>query len=179
MDEGRLTDSLGRTVSFRNTVVIMTSNLGTRDIKDINAIGFGSDAFTGDYFAMKGKVMEEVKHLFNPEFLNRLDETVVFHSLTKDDLLEIVKLQLKKIKLRLAEQAIAIEFTDRMVTRIITDGYEPRFGARPIHRAIQRLVEDPLAEELLKGAIKEGDLVEVDHSGEETVFTPSKLPSAV
>jgi ATP-dependent Clp protease ATP-binding subunit ClpC len=179
MDEGRLTDSLGRTVSFRNTVVIMTSNLGTRDIKDINAIGFGSDAFTGDYFAMKGKVMEEVKRLFNPEFLNRLDETVVFHSLSKDDLREIVKLQLKKIKLRLAEQAIAIEFTDRLIERVITDGYEPKFGARPIQRAIQRLVEDPLAEELLKGAIKEGDLVEVDHTGEETVFTQSKLPSAV
>ncbi|HDR06510.1 MAG TPA: ATP-dependent Clp protease ATP-binding subunit [Candidatus Coatesbacteria bacterium] len=179
MDEGRLTDSLGRTVSFRNTVVIMTSNLGTRDIKDINAIGFGSDAFAGDYFAMKGKVMEEVKRLFNPEFLNRLDETVVFHSLTKDDLREIVKLQLKKIKLRLAEQTIAIEFTDRLLEKVIADGFEPKFGARPIQRAIQRLVEDPLAEELLKGAVKEGEVVEVDYTDDGTTFTPSKLPSAV
>ena len=179
MDEGRLTDSLGRTVSFRNSVVIMTSNLGTREIKDISAIGFGSDAFTGEYFAMRDKVMAEVKHLFNPEFMNRLDETVVFHALTKDDLREIVMLQLKKIKLRLAEQAIAIEFTDRITKKIITDGYEPKFGARPIQRAIQRLIEDPLAEELLKGNVKGGDLVEVDYSDDETTFTPSRLPSAV
>jgi len=179
MDEGRLTDSLGRTVSFRNSVVIMTSNLGTREIKDISAIGFGSDAFTGEYFAMRDKVMAEVKHLFNPEFMNRLDETVVFHALSRDDLRKIVMLQLKKIKLRLAEQAIAVEFTDRIMEKIIRDGYEPKFGARPIQRAIQRLIEDPLAEELLKGNVKEGDLVEVDYSDDQTTFTQSRLPSAV
>jgi ATP-dependent Clp protease ATP-binding subunit ClpC len=123
--------------------------------------------------------MDEVKRLFNPEFLNRLDETVVFHSLSKDDLREIVQLQLKRIKLRLAEQAIALDFNPAMVEQIIADGYDPKYGARPIQRAIQRLIEDPLADEMLHGNVKEGDLVEIDYVDGEPVFTPSRLPSAV
>ncbi|MBD3400634.1 MAG: AAA domain-containing protein [Candidatus Coatesbacteria bacterium] len=179
LDEGRLTDSFGRTVNFRNTVVILTSNLGTKDIKDINRIGFGGENAESDFFAMRSKVMEEVKRLFNPEFLNRLDETVVFHSLSRDDLREIVQLQLKRIKLRLAEQAIALDFNPAMVEQIIADGYDPKYGARPIQRAIQRLIEDPLADEMLHGNVKEGDLVEIDYVDGEPVFTPSRLPSAV
>ncbi len=179
LDEGRLTDSFGRTVNFRNTVVIMTSNLGTKDIKDINRIGFGGESGQSGFFAMRSKVMEEVKRLFNPEFLNRLDETVVFHSLSREDLHEIVKLQLKRIKARLAEQTVALDFTEAVVERVIEEGYDPKYGARPIQRAIQRLIEDPLADEMLHGRVKEGDLVEIDFVDGSAVFTPSELPSAV
>jgi len=179
LDEGRLTDSLGRTVSFRNTVVIMTSNLGTKEIKDINAIGFGSKATDDQHAAMKDKVLAEVKKRFNPEFINRLDETVVFQSLTKEDLREIAGLQLQLIKHRLAEQAIALDFTEAIIDQIVEEGYDPKFGARPIQRAIQRLVEDPLAEELLRNNINSDDLVLVDWNGEKTIFTPRPLPTTV
>nr|MBN2277771.1 ATP-dependent Clp protease ATP-binding subunit [candidate division Zixibacteria bacterium] len=151
MDDGSLTDSFGRKVDFRNTVVIMTSNIGTRRIRDGKTVGFGSTEADESHDSMKKKVTEELKKIFNPELLNRIDETVVFHSLTLDHIKQIVDILLEDVAKRLADKGISFTLTDDGRNFLAGKGYEPMLGARPLRRAIQKYLEDPLAEELLRG----------------------------
>jgi len=163
MEDGRLTDSKGRTVNFRNTVIIMTSNLGASSIRKDATVGFVTrENEKDDYERMKTKIMEEVKKAFKPEFLNRLDEIIVFHSLNNDQLKEIVSLMINGLIKRLAQQEVEVEVTEAVKEVIIKEGYNPSFGARPLRRAIQNLLEDRLSEELLKETFRKGDKVIVD-----------------
>lgn len=160
LDDGTLTDSFGRHVNFRNTIIIMTSNAGTRDVKK-STLGFSKTCESSDYDAMKGKVTEELKRLFNPEFLNRLDEIVVFNSLTKDSMGSIIDIQIRDLQARLVDRNIKLEVPENVKTFLIEKGFDPIFGARPLKRSIQRFIEDPLSEEFLKGVFQDGSTVEM------------------
>ena len=162
LEDGRLTDSKGRTVDFRNTILIMTSNVGASALKMNKYVGFNIQDEGQDYKNMKGKVMEELKRAFRPEFLNRIDETIVFHSLEKNHLTEIVTLMADQLITRLKEQEIFLELTDAAKEKIAKEGFDPEYGARPIRRALQRHVEDYLSEELLKGNIQKGQHIVLD-----------------
>ncbi|QPM67022.1 ATP-dependent Clp protease ATP-binding subunit [Atribacter laminatus] len=160
LEEGRLTDAQGRPVDFKNTVIIMTSNLGARMISSNVSIGFGNTTDEGcTYEDIKHKVMEEVKRVFVPEFLNRIDELIVFKPLKQEEIEKIVDLMMKETIKRLAEQSITVELTPEARTKIAKEGYDPNFGARPLRRAIQRMVEDPISDLILKGTFKEGDRI--------------------
>lgn len=163
LEEGTITDSLGRKVDFRNTVIILTSNVGAELIKKQNVMGFG--ALSGDsdenYDAMKEKLTEEARKAFKPEFLNRLDDLIVFHMLERKDLVRIVDLEVNKVVDRLAEKQIFMELQDSGKDLLIEKGYDPTYGARPMRRAVERFLEDPLAEKLLRGEIAEGDNISV------------------
>jgi len=161
LEEGRLTDSQGRTVDFRNCVLIMTSNLGTADLRKAN-VGFGKADAQLTYDKMKAKAEEALKQHFRPEFLNRIDETIVFHELTQDEVFQIVDLMMKRIVTQLQGQGLGIELTDAAKHTLAEKGYDPSLGARPLRRAIQRLVEDPLSEKLLWKEFRAGQIVLVD-----------------
>ena len=166
LDEGRLTDAQGKTVDFRNTVIVMTSNAGAERIVEPRSLGFtaANDA-EADYQRMKGNVMEEVKRLFRPEFLNRIDEIIVFHSLTRDDISRILDLQLADIERRLSDtHRLTIRLEESARNYFISKGYQPKYGARPLKRLLQNDLEDLLAEEILKGNIRDGDTVSVSES---------------
>ena len=157
LEDGRLTDSKGRLVDFRNTVLIMTSNVGASELKRNRYVGFNLGDESQDHQDMKSKVMEELKKTFRPEFLNRIDETIVFHSLEKKHMKEIVKLMIEQVQKRVKEQDIAFTITDRAIEKIAEEGFDPEYGARPLRRSIQRNIEDLISEELLKGTIKKGE----------------------
>ncbi|HET7579152.1 MAG TPA: ATP-dependent protease ATP-binding subunit ClpC [Bacillales bacterium] len=162
LEDGRLTDSKGRTVDFRNTVLIMTSNVGARELKRNSHVGFTVDPDgTAEYGEMKDKVMGELKRTFRPEFLNRIDEIIVFHALEKSHLKQIVSLMSDQLKKRLYEQGIQLEMTSKAEEKIAELGYDPEYGARPLRRALQKQIEDRLSEELLKGNIEKGQKVKV------------------
>ena len=166
LEDGRLTDSKGRTVDFRNTVLIMTSNVGAEALRRNKFVGFNiQDTAAQDYKDMKGKVMEELKKAFRPEFLNRIDEIIVFHALERKHLNEIVTLLSDQLIKRLKEQHISIELTPAAREKISDEGYDPEYGARPLKRAIQKHVEDRLSEELLKGTLLTGQhaIIDVEH----------------
>jgi ATP-dependent Clp protease ATP-binding subunit ClpC len=162
LEDGRLTDSKGRTVDFRNTVVIMTSNVGASTLKRNRSLGFAVHNESQKYNDMKSKVMDELKRAFRPEFLNRIDEIIVFHSLEKEHLLRIVSLMAASLKQRLSDQGIEIELTQAALEKITEEGYDPDYGARPLRRALQRKIEDRLSEELLRGNINKGQTVKID-----------------
>lgn len=171
LEDGRLTDSKGRTVDFRNTVLIMTSNVGASQIQKDTGIGFRVNTDEKDsYEAMKRKVTDELKRTFRPEFLNRIDETIVFHALNKGHITQIVDIMLADLSEQLKDQAIQIEVSDKAKELIANRGFDPDFGARPLRRAIQRLVENPLSEEMLKGRFKEGATIYVDAADGQIVF---------
>jgi len=151
MDDGSLTDSFGRKVDFRNTVVIMTSNVGTKQIKNDKSVGFDSEKADDDYESMKKKVTGELKKLFNPELLNRIDSTIIFRALNIDDIKQIVDIEIASVAKRLAERGISFTLTNEARTFLASNGFESMLGARPLKRAIQKYLEDPLAEELLRG----------------------------
>lgn len=153
LDDGYLTDSKGRKVDFRNTIMIMTSNLGATALRDDKSVGFGVKDVTADYKAMQSRILEELKKTFRPEFLNRIDETVVFHSLTKPELREIVKIMAKSVLKRLEAQGVTIKMTAAAMDVVAKAGFDPEYGARPIRRALQTKVEDQLSEALLSGQI--------------------------
>ncbi|MGC8230630.1 ATP-dependent protease ATP-binding subunit ClpC [Pseudobacillus badius] len=176
LEDGRLTDSKGRTVDFRNTVLIMTSNVGADSLRRNKFVGFNIQDDEQDFKDMKGKVMEELKRAFRPEFINRIDEIIVFHALEKKHLKEIVTLMADQLTSRLKEQDIIVDLSERAKEKIADEGYDPEYGARPLRRALQKQVEDRLSEELLKGKVLAGQQVLVDvEDGEFVVKT--KEPS--
>jgi ATP-dependent Clp protease ATP-binding subunit ClpC len=158
LEDGRLTDNTGRVVSFKNTIVVMTSNAGAHVIGSSRSMGFGASqkGEVRDYEAMKESVMKEVKDLFRPEFINRVDELIVFHSLSEAEIRRITELMLKQVADRLEEQEIRLTWDESVTEKLAKDGYDPKFGARPLRRLIQRTVEDTLSEELLSGQIRLG-----------------------
>jgi ATP-dependent Clp protease ATP-binding subunit ClpC len=176
LDDGHLTDSFGRKVNFRNTIIIMTSNLGARDIKR-GGLGFSSHEAGIDYERMERMVNDELKKAFNPEFLNRLDETIVFHPLTQENLERIIEIQLGEVQTRLNERKVTLEPTSEAKALLVEKSFDPMLGARPLRRSIQRLVEDALAEDFLRGKFNEGDTIRIDREGEKLVFTP-RTPEA-
>ena len=160
LDDGRLTDSNGRVVNFSNCVIVMTSNAGAHAINDGRVMGFGGDGSPADYVGMKNRVMEAVKQVFRPEFINRVDELVVFHALTQEEILQIADLMLRQMQKRLSGMGITLSYV-AAVTRLLAEaGYDEKFGARPLRRAIQRQVEDALSEEIISGRLKLGDSVQ-------------------
>ncbi len=157
LDDGRLTDGQGRTVDFKNVIVIMTSNIGSHRILEYKGAYEGTD-----YARMKEAVLGELRQQFRPEFLNRLDEIIVFHSLSEEHLKQIVDIQLMGVRARLEERHIMLELTDAARTRLVRSGYDPTYGARPLKRAIQREIETPLAKQILGGAVRDGQTVYID-----------------
>lgn len=186
LEEGSVTDSLGRKINFRNTIIILTSNVGAASAKRQSTMGFGAMAAdNADYAAMKGKILEEARRQFRPEFLNRFDDISVFRMLERDDLERIVHLEADKLISRLKAKNITLALSSEALNLIIKNGYDPQYGARPMRRAIERLLEDPLAESLLRGDVKPGDKIEaVETDGTETLTflhiqdTPGKAQSA-
>lgn len=168
LDDGRLTDGQGRVVNFKNTVIIMTSNIGSQWIKDL----------AGNEEEMRRLVLEALNAHFRPEFLNRIDEIIIFHTLSQEDLVDIVEIQLRHLAERLAEQKIGLELTDRAKRHLAEEGYDPVYGARPLKRVIQRQLADPLAREVLEGRLSEGDEVIVDLEGGKLVFARSAAKTA-
>ncbi|MCR4443099.1 MAG: ATP-dependent Clp protease ATP-binding subunit [Peptococcaceae bacterium] len=171
MEDGRLTDAKGRTVNFRNTVIIMTSNVGATTLRKEATVGFtAGDTEKDEYRRMKNRIMEEIKKAFRPEFLNRVEDIIVFHPLNQEHLKQIVTLMVNNLIKRLAEQDIIVQVTDSAKELIIKEGYNPTFGARPLRRAIQNLVEDRLSEEMLKATFRKGEQVIVDARDGEIVI---------
>src|SRR5690606_38016791 len=167
LDDGILTDGLGRRVDFRNTIVIMTSNIGVRDLKDFGSgIGFATtSAQQNSDEVMKSTIQNALKKAFSPEFLNRLDDVIVFNSLLKEHIHQIIDLTLGKLFSRLDTLGFKVELTLKAKDYIAEKGYDPQYGARPLNRAIQKYLEDPLAEEILKGEAQEGDVIVADYDG--------------
>ena len=164
LDEGHLTDNYGRVIDFKNTVVIMTSNVGARDITKNKTLGFTSGDSRLSFERMAEKVKEELKNVFNPEFLNRVDDMIVFHPLDRQQIAQIVQIMLKDVRKRLAEEELTLTLTDGGVDFLVKHGYDEAYGARPLRRAIQRYIEDPLSEKILVGEFARGDEIEVDVS---------------
>ncbi|MFN3404228.1 MAG: ATP-dependent Clp protease ATP-binding subunit [Cytophagaceae bacterium] len=173
LDDGILTDGLGRRVDFRNTIIIMTSNIGARDLKDFGAgIGFATKARQEKLDdLMKGTIQSALRKAFSPEFLNRLDDVIVFNSLEREDLHKIIDITLKKVFARINTLGYAIELTEKAKDFLSEKGYDPQYGARPLNRAIQKYLEDPIAEEILKGEAAEGDTLLADYEGKEETLT--------
>lgn len=161
LEDGRLTDSKGRVVDFRNTIIIMTSNVGASELRRNKYVGFTLGDEKQEYKDMKAKVMDELKKAFRPEFLNRIDETIVFHSLEEKHMKDIVILMIKELQKRLKDQDIEFTLTDKAIEKIAKEGFDPEYGARPLRRSIQKNIEDKLSEELLKGTISKGQKVKI------------------
>ncbi len=172
LDDGHITDAQGRKVDFKNTIIIMTSNAGAQAIVDPKHLGFASkEDDSKDYERMKSGVMEEVKRIFKPEFLNRIDETIVFRSLNKEDMKQIVTIQTKEFIARCKEQMdIDVSISSNVKTWIVDKAYDPKYGARPIRRKIQTSLEDPMAEDILEGKIKASDSVKAKIKNDTIVF---------
>ncbi|MDQ3388751.1 MAG: AAA family ATPase, partial [Gemmatimonadota bacterium] len=164
LDEGHLTDNYGRVIDFKNTVIVMTSNLGARDIGKGKGLGFHTSDSTTQYERMEEKIREEIERAFNPEFINRLDDVIVFHSLSREQIGEIILNLLKEVEGRLKEEELSLRLTDDAINFMIEHGYDEKFGARPIRRAIQRYLEDPLSEMILQSDFSPGEQVEVSVS---------------
>ena len=170
LEEGKITDSLGRKIDFRNTIIIMTSNVGADLIRRQTTLGFGAPKLDDNYDVMRDKIMEETKRVFKPEFLNRLDDTIVFHTLTKPDLIQIVDLEVAKVIQRIKAKDILLILEESAKEFLIEKGYDPLYGARPMRRAVERYLEDPLAEELLRGNIKTHENIHVKRDGDKLAF---------
>jgi ATP-dependent Clp protease ATP-binding subunit ClpC len=167
LDDGVLTDSLGRKVDFKNTILVMTSNLGTRFIQKGVSLGFQREGESDHSSRMRGEVLSELKRHFSPEFLNRIDELVVFHQLTKEHLVRIVDILIGELNARLVERGVHLDVSDEVKQWLIDEGFEQQYGARPLRRTIQRCLGDPLSEELIKGRFKDAKKIKVvltDHT---------------
>jgi ATP-dependent Clp protease ATP-binding subunit ClpC len=171
LEEGRLTDSLGRKIDFRNTILIMTSNVGAEILQRNTSMGFGiEDNADNEYEKIREKIIDETKRVFKPEFLNRLNELVIFKSLGREDMMAIVELELRNVSNRLKDQDLNFEFTAAAKLFLIEKGYDEKYGARPLRRAIERHLEDSLAEAILGGEIKPGETIHVDVDGDQLSF---------
>ncbi len=172
LDEGHLTDNYGRVIDFKNTVLIMTSNLGARDISKGGGVGFQQADPQSSYDIMKDKVRQEIERAFNPEFLNRVDDTIVFHPLTKEEIGQIIHILMAEVHKRLEDEGIKMRLTDGAISFLVDEGYNEKFGARPLKRAIQRYLEDPLSEKILQAEFSEGDEIEVsvDPEGQKLIL---------
>ena len=180
LEDGRLTDGQGRIVDFKNTVIVMTSNAGASTLKKQRTLGFGSsDNAEKTYESMKESIMGELKQIFRPEFLNRVDEIIVFHSLEEVDILAVAKLMLGAVANRLSERGVSLDIDESAVELLAKSGFDPQYGARPLRRAIQRMVEDSLSEELLSGSIHMGERVRVAAEGDHLKFTPVSPETAL
>jgi ATP-dependent Clp protease ATP-binding subunit ClpC len=176
LDDGILTDGLGRRVDFRNTIIIMTSNIGVRDLKDFGAgIGFSTSKSENKDEQMRSTIQNALKKAFSPEFLNRLDDVIIFNSLERESLHKIIDLMLVKLFARITSLGYKVELTEKAKDFIAQKGYDPQYGARPLNRAIQRYLEDPVAEEILKGNLAEGEIILADYPGEGDVLTISRV----
>ena len=177
MEDGRLTDSQGRVVDFKNTIIIMTSNIGAQSIMSGPGIGFRELKSDGEtqrsYDSMKNRIMEEMKRTFRPEFLNRVDDVIVFHQLTMDEILRIVDLMLDRVRQQMSHQQMDMEVAQEVRELLAQEGFDPQFGARPLRRAVQRLIEDPLSEEILLGRFVSGDTIRVEIEDGRVFFTKS------
>ena len=182
LEEGKITDSLSRKIDFRNTIIIMTSNIGAELIKKSSVMGFGSSGKDEQaYDVMKDKILGEAKRVLKPEFVNRLDDLIVFHTLGKPELLTIVDLEIKKVAARIKNKEITIILDEKAKNLLIEKGYDPQYGARPMRRAVERYLEDPMAEEILRGNLKAGDTTNVSAENGKLTFapaTPSKAEPA-
>jgi ATP-dependent Clp protease ATP-binding subunit ClpC len=178
LDDGQLTDSLGRKVDFKNTILIMTSNIGARDIKASKGFGFSEETVGDKYKLMKNTIDEAIKRVFNPEFLNRIDDTIVFHQLTKEDIMKIIDIQVKDLFKRMSTMNITIELSKQAKEFLSEKGYDQLYGARPLRRALQKYVEDPIAEEILKQKFPEGSVIKVklNKKKDELLFTTGSQP---
>jgi len=162
LDDGRLTDGKGRTVDFKNSIIIMTSNIGSSEIRD----------FAGkDEEAMKKSVMESLRYHFRPEFLNRLDDIIIFHALDREQIKQIVDIQISRLNKRLADNKLELELDSGARDMIAAEGFDPAFGARPLKRAIQRLIENPLATQILAGSFQPGDTIKASPDGDHLKFS--------
>ncbi|HXT40573.1 MAG TPA: AAA family ATPase, partial [Candidatus Angelobacter sp.] len=170
LEEGKLTDSVGRVVDFRNTIVLLTSNVGAETIRKQTTIGFTAASEENSYERMKEKILDEAKKAFRPEFLNRLDDVIVFRALNRPDLIQILDLEVKKVMERLKGKKIQLQLDDKANDLLVEKGYDPIYGARPMRRAVERYLEDPLAEEILKGHLHENDPIHVTVEGDKLVF---------
>ncbi|MDE5639352.1 MAG: AAA family ATPase, partial [Odoribacter sp.] len=163
LDDGQLTDSLGRKVDFKNTIVIMTSNIGSRQVKDFGrGIGFGVGDRSKDNDYARSVVQKALKNTFAPEFLNRIDDVIIFNSLSKEDIHKIIDIELSGLIKRVQELGYAVKISDAAKEFLTEKGYDPQYGARPLKRAIQKYLEDALAEVIIKGTVSEGSILEVD-----------------
>ena len=183
LDDGRLTDSQGRQIDFKNTVIIMTSNVGAREISDKTSFGFAvnQDKKEGQtqrqYESMRNRVMEELKRTFRPEFLNRIDDVIVFHMLTEPQIQQIVSFMLATVNRQLDQRGMKLELTDSARNLLAKEGWDPNFGARPLRRAIQRLIEDPLSEEVLLGRFSDGDTIMAEAAEDgKMIFRKAGMP---
>jgi ATP-dependent Clp protease ATP-binding subunit ClpC len=162
LDEGHLTDNYGRVIDFKNTVVIMTSNVGAKDITKNRALGFGTPDAESNFARMSEKIRDELQHVFNPEFLNRLDDIIIFHPLEREHIAQIVSILLRDVSKRLAEEELTLKMADPAIDFLVKHGFDPSYGARPLKRAIQRYIEDPLSEKILLAEFARGEEIEVD-----------------
>ena len=170
LEEGKLTDNVGRVINFRNTIILMTSNVGSDTIRKQSTLGFSPITDENSYEKMRDKIMDEAKKTFRPEFLNRLDDIIVFRSLTKPDLVEILSLEITKVMQRLKARNILLQLNDKAKDFLVSKGYDPLYGARPMRRSVERFLEDPLAEEILRGTFHEGEPILVTAEGDRLVF---------
>ncbi len=178
LEEGKLTDSLGRAVDFRNTIILLTSNVGSDVLRKSNVIGFGKSSDVTDYDTMRSKTLDEAKKFFRPEFLNRLDDIIVFRTLGKPELVEILELEIKKVLERISRRNVNVVLDGPAKDFLIGKGFDPQYGARPMRRAVERELEDPLAEEILRGTLIEGEPVQVTSDGKKLIFSQEKSGSA-
>ena len=171
LEEGKLTDNVGRVVNFRNTIILMTSNVGSDTIKKQSTLGFSPISDENSYEKMRDKIMDEARKTFRPEFLNRLDDIVVFRSLTKPDLIQILDLEMGKVMHRLKARNIILQLDEKAKDFLVSKGYDPQYGARPMRRSVERFLEDPLAEEILRGQFHEGEPIIVSMENDKLIFS--------
>jgi len=170
LEEGKLTDSMGRIVNFRNTIILMTSNVGSDTLRKASTLGFAPITDESSYEKARERVLEEAKKMFRPEFLNRLDDLIVFRSFTKPDLIQILTLEVEKVLEQLRKKNLRLELDDKAKDLLVEKGYDPQYGARPMRRAVEKYFEDPLAEEILKGALHEGEMIQVTADKDKLLF---------
>lgn len=179
LEEGKITDTLGRRIDFRNTIVIMTSNVGAEQVAKGAQLGFAgtvSDQTESDYERIRGRFIDLAKKHFKPEFINRVDDIIVFRKLDQEDLKRIIRLELQKVAGRLRDQGIELKISDAVILHLITVGYQPEYGARPLRRAIERQIEDPLAEDLLRGSLRGAAIVRAEMDNQKVLFFPEQKP---